>query len=353
MNKGGGLPKTMRAALLTAPRLFEVQNVPVPQIGPDDVLIRVERCGICGTDVHMFNGHYALDRLPIIPGHEFSGTIAAAGTNVGRFQSGQRVIADINIGCGHCFYCRRNEILNCSEMQQIGISRDGGFTEYVAVPARLVIPVEDNHSFELLALVEPVACVVRAARKANIRFGQSVVILGAGPIGNLHIQMMRLVGAAPIIAAEPSARRGAMAMDAGADVVVSEPGQLKSEVLKYTGGRGADIVIESVGLPKLYTLAFELIRPGGHVAAFGISGPDDTIPLQLLRTVLRENSVKGSVAGMGEDMHDALTLLTHGRFKTDAFTSRSARLQDIQTTFETLPDHPEALKVQISMDGAA
>ncbi|MEP7453391.1 alcohol dehydrogenase catalytic domain-containing protein [Phyllobacterium sp. SB3] len=347
------LPETMRAALLTAPRKFEVRDVPLPDCGPDDVLVKVERCGICGTDVHMFNGHYAPERLPIIPGHEFSGTVAATGINVSRFHKGQRVVADINIGCGHCYYCRRNEILNCAQMQQIGISRDGGFAEYVAVPGRLVIPAQGDQPFNLLALVEPVACVVRAARKADVRFGQSVVILGAGPIGNLHVQMMRLVGAAPIIVAEPFARRATMALDAGADIVVSDPAKLKSEVFKRTGGRGADVVIESVGLPKLYTLAFELIRPGGHVAAFGIPGPDDTIPLELLRTVLRENSIKGSVAGMGEDMHDALSLLAHGRFNTKAFTRRSASLEDIQTTFETLPDHPEALKVQISIGAAA
>jgi 2-desacetyl-2-hydroxyethyl bacteriochlorophyllide A dehydrogenase len=353
MSQAFGLPETMRAAVLEAPRSFDVKRVAMPSYGADDVLIKVERCGICGTDVHMFNGHYAAERLPIIPGHEFSGTIAATGTNISRFHKGQRVIADINIGCGQCYYCRRNEILNCSEMQQVGITRDGGFAEYVAVPGRLVIPVDDKQPFDILALVEPVACVVRAARKADIRFGQSVVVLGAGPIGNLHIQMMRLIGAAPIIVAEPSLQRAAMAKDAGADIVVSDPSSLRAEVLKHTGGRGADVVIESVGLPKLYSLAFQLIRPGGHVAAFGISGPGDTIPLELLQTVLRENSIKGSVAGMGEDMHDALTLLAHGRFRTEAFTKRSASLQDIQTTFETLPDYPEALKVQISMGEAA
>ncbi|MCX5579408.1 zinc-dependent alcohol dehydrogenase [Kaistia terrae] len=344
-----GSSKHMRAAVLVEPGRFEIRQVPVPTLGRDDVLIRVERCGICGTDMHMFNGHYAADNLPIIPGHEFSGTVAAIGDDVTGFATGDRVVADINIGCGHCFYCRRNEVLNCAEVRQVGISRDGAFAEFVAMPSRLVIAAPADAPFDLLALVEPIACVVRAARKADVRFGQSVVILGAGPIGNLHVQMMRLVGAAPIIVSEPSAMRGAMALEAGADIVVSDPAQLRETVLAHTGGRGADVVIESVGLPSLYSLAFELIRPGGHVAAFGIAGPQDTVPLPLLKTVLRENSVKGSVAGMGEDMHDALTLLAHGRFKTDAFRARSFALADIQQAFETLPRHPEALKVQIAM----
>jgi len=340
---------TMQAAVLVAPKRFEVREVPLPQTGPDDVLIKVDRCGICGTDIHIFNGHYAADRLPLIPGHEFAGTVHRLGERVAGLRPGQRVVADINIGCGHCFFCRRNEILNCSEVRQVGIHRDGAFADYVAVPGRLVIPAPDDAGMDVLALVEPVACVVRAARKADVRFGQSVVVLGAGPVGNLHIQMMRLIGAAPIIAVELSQERAALARQAGADAVVTNPDEAEAVVRAMTGGRGADIVIESVGVPALYAQAFRLIRPGGHVAAFGITGPQDTIPLGLLDTVLRENSVKGSVAGMGEDMHDALTLLLHGRFDTQPFTASHYALGDIQQAFEGLKDRPGVLKTQIAM----
>lgn len=339
--------ETMQAALLVAPHRFEVREVAVPAIGADDVLIKVDRCGICGTDIHIFNGHYAADRLPLVPGHEFAGTVHRLGERVSGLRPGQRVVADINIGCGHCYYCRRNEILNCSEVRQVGIHRDGAFAEYVAVPGRLVIAAPDEAEPALLALTEPVACVVRAARKADIGFGRSVVVLGAGPIGNLHIQMMRLVGAAPIIAVELSPERAELARQAGADAVVTDPAAIESSVRAMTGGRGADMVIESVGVPALYAKAFELIRPGGHVAAFGITGPADSVPLALLDTVLKENSLKGSVAGMGEDMHDALTLILHKRFLTQAFTASAFPLASIQEAFETLKDRPGVLKTQI------
>ncbi len=341
--------QTMRAAVLVEPGRFEVRDVPLPAIGPSDVLIRVDRCGICGTDIHMFNGHYAADQLPIIPGHEFTGTIAERGADVRGLEVGQRVVADINIGCGHCFFCRRNEVLNCAEVRQVGISRDGAFAEYVALPARLAIAAPADAPSEKLALVEPVACVVRAARKAEARFAQSVVILGAGPVGNLHVQMMRLVGAAPIIVVEPSEARGRMALDSGADVLVADPSEAKRIVLDHTGGRGADLVIESVGLSKLYAQALELVRPGGHIAAFGITGPEDRLPLPLLQTVLREYGIKGSVAGMGEDMHDALVLVAHGRFDLSAFTGASYPLQDIQQAFDTLSHRPGDLKTQIRL----
>lgn len=339
----------MRAAILVAPRRFEVDEVALPAIGPADVLIRVARTGICGTDVHMFNGHYAADRLPLVPGHEFCGTVARLGADVRHLHEGQACVADINIGCGTCYWCRRNEVLNCPAMTQVGIGRDGAFAEYVALPARLVIPVPDGMAQEVQALVEPVACVVRAARKARVAFGQSAVVLGAGPIGNLHIQMLRLCGVAPIIVADLSEDRCRMAVEAGADAAVADPALLKPQVLAMTGGRGADLVVESVGLPRLYALAFDLIRKGGHVAFFGLTGPGQTVPVDILQTILQENGLKGSVAGMGEDMHDALTLLAHGRFRTAAFTAASYPLDQIQQAFETLAARPADLKTQITL----
>lgn len=343
----------MLAAVLVEPRKFDLRQVEIPAAGRDEVLIRVTRTGICGTDVHIFSGHYAADRLPLVPGHEFCGTVAVVGRDVRHLTEGQAVVADINIGCGTCYWCRRNEILNCPLMTQVGIGRDGAFAEYVVVPARLVIPVPDGMAPELQALAEPVACVIRAARKARLSFGQSVVVLGAGPIGNLHVQMLRLCGAAPIIVADLSAARCQMALAVGADAAISDPAALKAEVLARTGGRGADLVIESAGSPRLYALAFDLIRKGGHVAFFGITGPGDTVPVDILRTVLEENSLKGSVAGMGEDMHDALTLLAHGRFRTEAFTGCTFALADIQSAFDSLADRPGDLKTQIRILQAA
>jgi 2-desacetyl-2-hydroxyethyl bacteriochlorophyllide A dehydrogenase len=337
----------MRGAVLTAPGTFELREVPIPDVGPDDVLIRIDRCGICGTDIHIFNGHYAADRLPLIPGHELAGTITAAGSKVDWLNPGDRAVVDINLGCGRCYYCRRSEILNCPHMGQLGITQDGAFAEFVSVPARLVIPAPADMPTEVLALTEPVACVVRAARKAHAAFARSVAIIGAGPIGNLHVQMQRVIGTAPILVLEASAPRAELARQAGADVVVTDPAEFRAAILEHTEGRGVDIAIESVGKAALYAMAFEIIRPGGHVAAFGLTGPEDNLPLPILETILREKSIKGSVAGMGEDMHDALALLRYARFRTEAFTKKAYPLAEIQRAFEQLTQDPTALKVQI------
>jgi len=338
----------MQAAVLVEPGRFEIEQRPVPKPGPGEVLIKIARVGVCGTDMHIFNGHYAADSLPMVPGHEFTGWIDALGAGVD-LPVGQKAVVDMNIGCGSCFWCRRNEILNCPNMQQMGISMDGAFAEYMVVPERLVIPAPDVVPFNILALTEPLACVVRAARKANVTFGQSAVVLGAGPIGHLHVQLLRTIGAAPIIVSDLSQDRIDLALEHGADIGVSDPTQLRDAVRKATDGRGADIVVESVGLPQLYAQATQLIRKGGHIAAFGLTGPDDVLPLNILETILSENSVKGSVAGMGQDMHDALTLLVHGRIEPTPFMGADFPLADIQSAFDTFKDRPGDLKTQIVM----
>lgn len=339
----------MRAAVLIEPGCFAIEKRPVPVPEKDGVLVKIQRIGICGTDVHIFNGHYAAESLPMVPGHEFSGTIEAFGANVSRLTKGQNVVVDTNIGCGTCFWCRRSEILSCPEMNQLGITMDGAFCEYIAVPERLVIPAPQHVPHEVLALTEPLACVVRSARKARTTFGQSALVLGAGPIGNLHVQLLRTIGVAPIIVTDISEERVNLALDVGADVGVSNPDELREAVLNATDGRGADLVIESVGNQKLYEQATTLVRKGGHIAAFGLTGPGEKLPVGILKMILEENSIKGSVAGIGQDMHDALTLLVHGRIDTTPFTASVFDLDDIQTAFETLKERPEDLKTQIQI----
>jgi 2-desacetyl-2-hydroxyethyl bacteriochlorophyllide A dehydrogenase len=339
--------ETMNAAVLVRPEHFEVRSVPVPQYGPDDVLVKVARVGICGTDVHIFHGHYAADRLPLIPGHEFAGTVVAIGDRVTSFKVGQRVIGDINIGCGHCFYCRKNEIMSCPEVRQLGIHIDGAFAEYVKLPARLVIPIPDNMSFEVAALTEPLACTVRAAKKSGIRLGESVLVIGAGPVGNLHVQLARTIGAAPVIVADLNADRVAFAKKCGADIGVSDMDLLRSEVQTATDGRGADVVIECVGLPNLYEKAFDLVRPGGRIAAFGLADATRRASFSPQDIVLREIGLRGSVAAMGDDMHEALTMLKYGRIDVSPFVQEARPLADVQNAIQSFVDNPKILKMQV------
>ena len=343
------LPTTMRAAVLVAPGRFELREVPVPTLSATDVLIRVERCGLCGTDIHIYKGHYSADKLPLIPGHEFSGHVAAAGSAVRGLAIGQAVTADINVGCGQCFYCRKNEVLNCPAMVQLGIHVDGGLAEYVRVPASHVVPIPDGTSVEIGALTEPVSCIVRAVKRSRLRLGESVLILGAGPIGNLHLQVARLAGAAPIIVSEPNPGRAAWARESGADLVVEDSASLRAQVLAATGGRGADLVIESVGLPALYEQAFDLVRPGGRVLAFGLTDPSAQAHYLPFQVVLKELGLQGTVAGMGDDMHEAMTLIAHQRVRLAPFVETVYPLERIGEAMDAFVSDRRINKVQIAV----
>ena len=242
----------MKAAVLVAPMQFELRDVPVPECG--------------ASDVHIYHGNYSSDRLPLILGHEFSGTIAEVGSAVKGLKVGQAVTADINLGCRSCFYCRKNEILNCTQMVQLGIHVDGGMAEYVRVPAYAVVPLPAAMPVEEGAMVEPLSCIVRAFRRGHVRLAESVLVIGAGPIGQMHMQLAVRAGAAPVIVVEPNEQRARLAKELGADLVVTDPAQLEAAVRGATDGRGVDVAIESVGSTELYEKAFTLIRPGGLIA---------------------------------------------------------------------------------------
>jgi 2-desacetyl-2-hydroxyethyl bacteriochlorophyllide A dehydrogenase len=343
------LPLTMRAAVLTAPEVLEIKTVPLPRYADDEVLIKVNRCGLCGTDIHIFKGHYSADKLPLIPGHEFSGTIAAMGARVIGLTLGQAVTADINVGCGQCFYCRKNEILNCPTMVQIGIHVDGGLAEYVKVPASHIVPMPVAVGVEYGALTEPVSCIVRAVKKSRLRLGESVLILGAGPIGNLHLQLARQVGAAPIIVSEPNPERAAWAKRSGADYVVTDSSQLLEVVRRATDGRGVDLAIESVGLPALYDSAFDYVRPGGRLLAFGLADPSAKSHYLPFDVVLKELGIQGSVAGMGDDMHEAMTLIAHHRVDLSAFVESVYPLEEAAHAMQAFISDKRINKVQIAV----
>jgi threonine dehydrogenase-like Zn-dependent dehydrogenase len=234
-------------------------------------------------------------------------------------------------------------------MRQLGIHIDGALAEYVKVPERLVIPIPDDMPFEVAALTEPLACTVRAAKKSRIRFGESVLVIGAGPVGNFHVQLARAIGAAPVIAADLNPDRLALAKRCGADIVVSDMSRLDAEVKAATDGRGADVVIESVGLAKLYENAFSLVRPGGRVAAFGLADAEARASFAPQAVVLKEIGLKGSVAAMGDDMHEALTLLRYGRIDTSPFLQSTRSLEETQRAIEDFAADPKLLKVQISV----
>jgi 2-desacetyl-2-hydroxyethyl bacteriochlorophyllide A dehydrogenase len=340
------LPKTMQAAVVTKPGEIQIKEVPVPQIGPGEVLIRVKCCGICGTDYSIYIGKYSREFLPLIPGHEFSGEIAAVGENVSNFQVGDRVTADINLSCGVCFYCSRGQKLTCPEFHQLGIHTDGAFAEYVKAPAAQVHKLPDTVSYEVGAFVEPISCAIHAAKAMEVTLGSSVVVVGDGTLGILHTQIAKLRGAAPVILIGKHRKRMEAAQKMGVDHIVNIDSESPVDTVKaLTEGRGADFVIESVGTAATYELALAMTRPGGRLAAFGITDQEEIMRLRPFDFVLGERSMVGSCAGVGNDWPDAIALLRFGRINPTPLFSLKVPLADLEKALLEGKKNRELLKI--------
>jgi len=342
-------PAKMRAAFVVKPGLVEVRETSVPSPGPEEVLIKIAFTGICGTDMAILKGLYSAEHLPLIPGHEFSGRVAAVGSSVSGLAQDQPVTADINMGCGTCFYCRQNAILMCPQMKQLGIHTHGAMAEYLALPAKYVRVLPENLDLASAALLEPVSCVVRAARMAGLTFGKSLAVLGAGPAGLLHLQMARICGAAPVVVIGKHQERLEMARELGADYTILHGPDEARELKSCTQGRGPDFLIESTGRIESYEAAFKLVRPGGRIMAFGLTEAGRTARFEPFQVVLQELSLTGSVAGMGEDVYQAINLVAHGRFNLAPFTSVRLPLERIAEGFDRVEQDKSVLKVLISM----
>lgn len=294
----------MKALVLKAYNQLVYQDVPEPTFEPDEVMIRVKTCGICGSDVHGMDGSTGRRIPPLIMGHEAAGIIAQVGSKVKDFQAGQSVTFDSTLYCGSCFYCRRGEINLCDHRRVLGVSCDeyrqnGAFAEYVAVPQQILHPLPQGLSFEHAAMVEPCSIALHAVGRTAISLNDTAVVVGAGMIGLLVVQALRLAGCGKIIAIDIEAEKLDLARQLGADFTLnSSESEVLSEIEKLTDNRGADVVIEAVGITQTVKTALASVRKGGTVTVIGNLSSQVELPLQ--RLVSREITFHGSCASRGD-----------------------------------------------------
>jgi threonine dehydrogenase-like Zn-dependent dehydrogenase len=339
----------MKAAVLESVKCLEIREVPIPEIADDEVLIKVKNTGICGTDWSIYNGWYSADKLPMIPGHEFSGVIAKIGRSGNGFREGDHVTADINMSCGHCYYCIQGDQLLCNNFTQLGIHTNGTFAEYVKAKASLLHHLPDSLSFEAGAFIEPLSCCIHAAKAVNARIGGSIAIVGCG-LGVLHARMAVLRACAPVIVLGDNTKRLQIAKDMGADYIIDvrEVADPVAAVMDLTDGRGVDYAIEAVGTTRTYEQAFAMLRKGGTLSAFGITGEQDTMQIRPFEFVLGEKKITGSCAGIGDDWPDAITLLANKRLDPSALFSMKVPLEDLEWALHELRRDPNLFKIFVS-----
>jgi len=313
--------------------------VPEPKIGPRDVLIQVKACGICGSDVHGMDGSTGRRRPPVIMGHEAAGVIAKVGPQVQGWKAGDRVTFDSTIYCGQCEFCRRGRVNLCDNRRVLGVScadyrQDGAFAQFVAVPEHILYRLPEGLKFERAAMVEALSIALHAVNRTPRQAGDAVAVFGAGMIGLLVIQALRLAGAGRIIAVDIEPEKLALARRLGADETIdASDADAAAEVFRLTGGRGADAAFEVVGVPPTVDAAVRSVRKGGSVTLVGNVSPKVELPLQA--AVTRELTLYGSCASSGE-YPACLDPIASGRINVDALMSAVAPLAEGAAWFDRL-----------------
>jgi L-iditol 2-dehydrogenase len=320
----------MKALLLTEYKKLAVTEMPTPDVGEDEILVRVRACGICGSDIHGYDGSTGRRIPPLVMGHEAAGVIERIGNGVATFKPGDRVTFDSTVSCGKCNFCRNGQVNLCDNRTVLGVScrdyrRHGAFAEYVAVPERILYRLPDNLSFERAALIEAVSIAVHAVGRHIPKPDDKVLVVGSGMIGVLVIQVLRARGCRNIIAVDVDNEKLALAMKLGAGRAVNPK---EAEIPK-----GADASFEVVGRAETVMTAITSVRKGGTVVLIGNLSPRVELPLQ--DVVSRELSLLGSCASSGE-YPECIELLATGAVNVDPLVSRTASLEEAPALFEQL-----------------
>ena len=339
----------MNALLLKEHMHLELVEMPEPDIGPDDVLVRVRACGICGSDVHGLDGSTGRRKPPLIMGHEAAGEVARIGPNVRDLKPGDRVTFDSTISCGNCWFCVRGSLNLCDNRQVLGVSpgeyrRHGAFADFVSVPRRIVYRLPDSFPYEHAALIEAVSIGVHAVSITPVELGDTAVVVGVGMIGSVTLQAAKAAGCTQIIAVDTDASKLTRAKESGAtDVLNASDTDVPKAVYQLTAGRGADVAFECVGATEPIRNSIASVRKGGAVTLVGNISPNIEIPLQSV--VTREIRLQGSCASNGE-YPQCIDLMARGIIKVEPLISAVAPLSEGPAWFNRLYNHePNLIKV--------
>jgi L-iditol 2-dehydrogenase len=329
----------MRALLLVAPSKLDLVDFPTPAANEDEVLVRVRACGICGSDIHGWDGSTGRRRPPLIMGHEAAGEIVGTGSRVAHWAIGDRVTFDSTIYCGQCSYCQAGRPNLCGNRRVIGVApaeytRHGAFAEYVAVPARVLYRLPAGLNWTQAAMIEPVSIALHAVRRVALGADSAVAVVGSGMIGLFVIQALRATGVRRIVAIDVVESRLALARDLGAtDTINPDGGSPVEAVHRLTADQGVDAAFEIVGLNATLQTALEVTRRGGDVVLVGNLASRTEFPLQSV--VTRELTLHGSCASAGE-YPECLRLIESGAVRVEPLISAVAPLVEGPAWFARL-----------------
>jgi L-iditol 2-dehydrogenase len=339
----------MRALLLSQYNQLDIADLPAPVPGAEEILVQVAACGICGSDVHGYDGTSGRRIPPIVMGHEAAGIVAGVGAGVSNFKAGDRITFDSTVYCGACEFCLKGEVNLCNNRQVVGVScgdyrRAGAFAEYVTVPQRICYQLPEGLAFQEAAMLEAVSVALHAVRVSEMKGGETALVIGAGMIGLLTLQAAKAEGASEVMIADIDPTRLERAKSLGATETLLLSGDaLVKEVLRRTQGKGVDLVLEAVGRQETIAASIAAVRKGGTVTLIGNISPEVKIPLQAV--VSRQIRLQGSCASAGE-YPQAMDLIAAGQIKVKPLITAVAPLKDGPQWFARLhAGEPNLMKV--------
>ncbi|VUT25919.1 MAG: alcohol dehydrogenase [Candidatus Methanolliviera sp. GoM_asphalt] len=337
----------MRVAMYYNNRDVRLEEMPTPKIGPDELLVRVIASGICGSDVMEW---YRLKRAPLVLGHEIAGEIAAVGEDVKRYRKGDRVFVSHHVPCNTCHYCLNDHHTICDTLHNTNFD-PGGFAEYIRVPKinvdRGVFVLPDEVSFDEGVLIEPLACVVRGQRIAHLEHGQSVLVIGSGVAGLLHIQLARSTGAGRVVATDITDYRMKAARRFGADLAMHAEEDVPMLLRQVNDGRGADLVIVCTGATKAVLQAIQSVDRGGTILLFAPAEPGVSIPIQPNDIWSRGITITTTYAGSPKDISIAIELIRNHRIDVRKMITHRLGLAEAGLGFQLVSGADDSLKVII------
>ncbi|KAJ3933905.1 MAG: chaperonin 10-like protein [Lentinula lateritia] len=337
----------MKALWYDAPHKFSIKEVPIPQVGDDDVLLKVTCCGVCGTDGHIHEGEF-ISKFPLIPGHEAIGTVVEMGKNVKGFEKGDRCVADVGITCGSCFYCRRGQELLCEHFNARGVTQDGGFADYIVYQQKKLYKIK-NLSDEEATLLEPAACAIHGLDKLNPQVGIEVLLLGAGPTGLILAQLLKLNGASRVVIAANKGIKMDIAKDleAGDEYIELDRQQPEAQwkKLKEDNPYGFDVVVEATGVEKLANESINYVRRGGTLMIYGVYENKALVHWPPSKIFGDEIKIIGSFS-QTYCFPRAVAYLDSGKIKVKGMVTDVFKLEDYQTALDKMNSR-KALKIAI------
>lgn len=344
--------ETMKQQLMTEPRKITFRTIPVPKPGPDQVLVKIKKIGVCGSDIHVFHGTHPYTAYPVTQGHEVSGQIVELGEYVQELQVGQRVTIEPQIFCGRCYPCLHGKYNLCEKLKVMGFQTTGTASEYFAVDASKVTPLPENLTYSDGAMIEPLAVTIHAAKRFPNLKGAKAVVLGCGPIGILLIQSLKALGAAQVLATDISDSRLELAKSLGADFVVNT---LKEDyaraLLSAFGPDKADVIYECAGTDITMDQAIQNARKGSTIILVAVFGKRANVDLAKLND--SELELNTSMMYRHEDYVDAIGLVQEGKIQLKPLQSAHFAFEDYQKAYEYIDSNREStMKVLIDVDQA-